>query len=294
MRNSNAHIYESHHSSATKYYNLLLILLIATPLAIGCYVSLQGPWLFTLTMFLTCIPIIALITYLAISSNKLKYELTPKELKIKMGLLNKKIPYNQITQTETIQLSLILKIYGAGMPGLYWGTFTTPTGYTQAYCTKRKGEYISLTLTNDQKIALSPKNNQQFLNALNQQKNNTTYQTNKKTTQTTNNNVIYTQILMVTVAYCAFLSYFFTTYTALPQIIPLQIDFNGLVTRWGNKTELLWLIGLVTSFPIINTAIALKFGKYTRNLLIVLGITFIATTALLALTLHTTTTIIPH
>ena len=293
-RNNNIDIYDSHHSSTTKYYNTLLILLIAIPLGIGCFISLKGPLLFTLTMFLSCIPIAIIITYLAIISSKLKYELSPNELKITFGIFNKKIPYNQITNIEKTQTTLILKLFGAAMPGLYWGLFKTSIGNVQAYCTKITGEdYLVLTLSDNQKIIISPKNPQQLLNTLNQQKppsNTIPYQTNKtKPQKQPTNKIIYTQISTVAIAYSIFLSYFILTYTTLPQIIPMNFDFNGTITRWADKTELIWIAILPIIFPIINTTIALKFGKYTQNLLIILGITFIAIITIFALIIHTIT-----
>ncbi|MCL2643163.1 MAG: PH domain-containing protein [Candidatus Bathyarchaeota archaeon] len=287
--NSSTHIYEAHYSSATKYYNLLLGLLIITPLAIGCFISLKGPLVFTAIMFLTCIPITIGLVYLTIISIKLRYELSPKELKVKFGVFNKKIPYTQITNIENVQLSLMLKLFGAGMPGLYWGLFGTSIGKVQAYCTKLKGDYIALTLTDGQIIVISPKDPQQFLNALNQQKphlNTTTLKTNKIQTQISKK-LIYTQILIVTATYGIFLSYFYLTYITLPQIVPMHFDFNGNITRWADKTELLWIAILPIMFPIINAAMAIKMGKYTtRNILIMLSIIFIATIAIFVPIIH--------
>jgi uncharacterized membrane protein len=278
MRNNhNTQVFDAHYSSATKYYNILLILVIAIPLCIGCFVSLKGPLAFTISMF-ACLPIIALLVYLTISSGNLRYEISDNELKIKILFYTKKIPYTQITNAEKVQLGLMLKLFGAGMPGLYWGMFSTSIGNAQVYGTKRMGDYIALTLTTGQKIVISPKDPQQFLNTLSQQKPNlkTTaiYQTDGKQKQTSPK-LVYTQVLMVTAVYCIFLGYFFIVYTALPQIIPMQFDFSGVVTRFADKTELLWIAGIPIIFPIINAIIALKFGKYSRNLLILLGVTFI-------------------
>jgi hypothetical protein len=237
-------------------------------------------------MFLACILPIAIIICFIISSSKTRYELASTELAVKFGLVNKKIAYTEITYIEKVQLTLGLKIFGAGMPGFYWGTFITSIGNAQVYCTKLCGEYIALTLTDGQKIVLSPKNNEQFFNALNQQKSPfkpiATQQISQSRKQIANK-FIYAQILMVTGAYCMFLSYFFIVYSALPQMVTLQFDFNGAISRWGVKTELLWLAGIPAILPIFNAVFALKFGKYTRNLLIVLGITFIAIITMFAL-----------
>ena len=199
MRNNNrfnTQIYDAYHSATTKYYNALLILLITAPLVVICFISLNGPLIFTVTMFLSCIPIVAIVVYLAIIGSKLKYELSPNEFKVTFGIFNKKIPYTQITNIEKTQLALGMKIFGAGMPGLYWGLFTTSTtGNVQAYCTKLTGDdYIALTLSNGPKIVISPKNPDQFLNALNQKNPalKTTYQTSKneiKKTATANKQI---------------------------------------------------------------------------------------------------------
>ena len=289
MRNShNSHVFDAHYSSATKYYNVLLILLIAIPLLIGCFVSLNGSLYLTLFMFSLVLPIIALLIYLAVSTGNVRYELSSKELKIKILFYTKTISYTQIVSVEKAQLTILLKLFGAGLPGLCWGMFSTSIGNTHVYSTKRMGEYIVLTLADGKKIVLSPKDNDQFLNALNPQnpniKNpaNYIYEEQKQTSK----KLIYTQVLIVTAAYCIFLGYFFTVYPSLPQVIPMQFDFSGAVSRWADKTELLWMAGIPVIFPIINAAIALKFGKYTRSLIILLGLIFIAVIAMFAFILQ--------
>jgi ABC-type proline/glycine betaine transport system permease subunit len=152
MGNSrNINVFDAHYSSAAKYYNALFIFLVAIPLGIGCFVSLNGPIVFTIIMFSCTIPCIALIVYLAISSGRSRYELSCKELGIKILFYNKKISYTQIVNAEKVELSLLVKLFGAGMPGLYCGRFSTSIGNVQAYATKLKGEYIALTLKDGKK-----------------------------------------------------------------------------------------------------------------------------------------------
>jgi hypothetical protein len=69
-------------------------------------------------------------------------------------------------------------------------------------------------------------------------------------------------------------------------MVTMQFDFNGAISRWGAKTELLWLAGIPAILPIINAVFVLKFGKYTRHLLLVLGITFIAIITMFALIMY--------
>jgi hypothetical protein len=62
--------------------------------------------------------------------------------------------------------------------------------------------------------------------------------------------------------------------------VALHFGFDGVANRFGDKSELLWLAGIGALFPIINAILTLKFGKYERGLVILLGIIFIISIAL--------------
>ena len=98
------------------------------------------------------------------------------------------------------------------------------------------------------------------------------YETSKK--------VVYGQVIAVAAAFIAFQTYLVWIYPSLPEIIPVNFDINWNPNRWGHKSELFIIAGIGVVFPIINTILALKFGRYGKELLIFLGIIFIMFTAL--------------
>jgi hypothetical protein len=70
------------------------------------------------------------------------------------------------------------------------------------------------------------------------------------------------------------LGYFFWVYVSLPQVVPVHFGFDGVANRWADKSELLWLTGVAAIFPIINAVLSLKYGKYERGMLLLLGVIF--------------------
>jgi len=93
--------------------------------------------------------------------------------------------------------------------------------------------------------------------------------------------------LAVSAMYIAFLGYFLWVYFQLPQIVPLHFGFNGVANRFGDKSELLWLAGISAMLPIINAILTLKFGKYERGLVILLGTIFIISVAIFVYVINT-------
>jgi hypothetical protein len=68
-------------------------------------------------------------------------------------------------------------------------------------------------------------------------------------------------------------------YPGLPPVIPVHWEFNGAPDRYGGKVEVLWLLGVSVVVPVMNDALCLKFGKYYRGLMVILGAAFILTIA---------------
>jgi hypothetical protein len=287
MKANDVFSYDAHHSSTTKYYNILLILLIMIPVGYVFFLSLEVSLIFSLVLFSVMFVLIVAICF-AVSRGGLWYELSPTEVRVN-GLFNKKVPYTQITKVEKVQLMLLLKVFGGGLPGLYWGLFSTSIGNVSVYCTKRSGDYIMLTLANGQKLLLSPKEPDRFLDAITEQKIPVgTIQTSEiESEKRSLNKFVYAQVLVVTAAFCIFLGYFFIVYPALPQIVPVHFGFNGDVNRWAAKTELLWFAGLAAIFPVFNAVLALKFGRYSRSTVLLLGVAFTIVMAMFAFILYT-------
>ena len=76
-------------------------------------------------------------------------------------------------------------------------------------------------------------------------------------------------------------------YASLPEIVPVHFGFDGVANRWTHKSEVLWLLGTATLFPAINAALSLKFGKYERGIVLLLGAVFIAVIALFIFVFNT-------
>jgi hypothetical protein len=286
-------IYDSHHSKATKYYGLFFLLIFAIPISILLYLMIDGPLFFTVIMFSILLGVYLVMAYFTFASGSLKYELSAKELRIRFGLINKKIAYSQIISVEKVYLSLSLRLFGASLPGFHWGLYRTNIGNAHVYGTKISGDYIVLTLNNGQKIAISPQEPDQFLNALNLTKN----EFGKidlnlmKREEQFMKKYLYIQILSVALVYAVFLGYFFWIYVSLPQIVPVHFGFDGVANRWADKSELLWLAGIACAFPIINGVLSIKFGKYERGLLFLLSIIFVVSAVLFFYALNTIATL---
>jgi len=110
--------------------------------------------------------VLFLFAYLTFFGKNLNYELSTEEIKVNFGLLKKNITYNQIVNTESIDLKIILLIIAHSVPGFQWGSFKTSIGNITAYATKLSGEFVVITLNDGEKIALSPAEPQPFLGAL--------------------------------------------------------------------------------------------------------------------------------
>ena len=289
MYNQNTTIYESHHSKTTKYYGLIFLVIFAIPIGILLFLMLEGPLFFTVIMFSTLIGLYLGMAYFTLASVSLKYELSDKELRIRFGLINKKIAYSKISSVEKVQLALSLRLFGVSLPGLHWGLYRTNIGNAHVYGTRISGDYVVITLQNGEKIAISPQESDRFLNAINESRNGfEKIDLNLiKREEQSEKKYLYAQILSVALVYSVFIGYFFLVYAFLPQIVPVHFGFDGVANRWADKSELLWLAGIAFAFPVINAVLSIKFGKHERGLLVLLGIIFAIAVALFFYALNT-------
>jgi uncharacterized membrane protein len=92
--------------------------------------------------------------------------------------------------------------------------------------------------------------------------------------------MVYGQVLAVATAFTFFLGYLLWIYPSLPEIIPIHFDLNWNPNRWAHKSELFIIAGVAAIFPVINTILTVKFGRYAKELLIFLGVVFIFIIAL--------------
>jgi hypothetical protein len=287
MTSQNTQTYLPHYSGNTKYYGLIFIFIIAIPIGILLYFTLQGPVLVSVCISSILLGVIAVLAYFTFSSS-LKYNITPKEFQINFGIIKKRVPYRQITNVEKINLQLSLRLFGASLPGLHWGLFKTNIGNAHIYATKTTGEFVLITLADGEKIALSPKEPNQFVDALNRKGVMFNSQSTREISELkqSQKRLAYLQVLAVSLAYVAFLGYFFWVYVSLPQIVPVHFGFDGVANRWADKSELLWLTGVAAIFPLVNAVLSLKYGKYERGMLFLLGVIFIVILAVFIFTLN--------
>ncbi len=283
----------AHQTGKTKYYGIIFIVILAIPIGILLYLIAQGPLAFAAAMFVTLIGVLAFLTYFTLKSGSLKYEVTPREVRVAFGLLTKRVPYKQIVKVEKAEMSLSLRLFGASLPGFHWGLFTTSIGRVHVYATKIKGEFVIATLKDGEKIALSPEDPDQLIAALNENTAVFSSQTKQEITiqMQAQKKLAYFQVAAVTIAYLVFLGYFFWVYASLPQTVPVHFGFDGIANRWADKSELLWVAGIAAVFPAINAVLTLKFGKYERWMVILLGAIFVVTIAVFVYAINTIVTV---
>ena len=286
---ANTEIFKAHHSGKNKYYNLTFILIIAIPIGIILYLTLEGPIVFSALMSTILLGVLFLLTYFALSTGNSKYELSTTILTVNFGLIKKRFDYHRITKAEIVNLRTLLRLFGASLPGFHWGLFKTSIGNTHVYATKIEGKFIVLAIDDGERIVLSPEEPERFLETIKHRKPFSEGQTGNEITEETRSSkkTAYMQVLAVSAMYIAFLGYFLWVYFQLPQIVPLHFGFNGVANRFGDKSELLWLAGISAILPIINAILTLKFGKYERGLVILLGTIFIISVAIFVYVINT-------
>jgi uncharacterized membrane protein len=144
-----------------------------------------------------------------------------------------------------------------------------------------RGDLILINLVDGKKIAISPEDPQNFLDEINAWKSRfgTDSPSDLKRVETTRK-IVYTQVLAVATAFTVFLGYLLWIYPSLPEVIPVHFDFNWNPNRWAHKSELFILVGIAAIFPIMNTILTIKFGRYSKELVIFLGVVFIFIIAL--------------
>jgi hypothetical protein len=194
------------------------------------------------------------------------------------------LPYGMIRSAEKVETALTLRLFGGSWPGVHWGLFTTrDRGRVRAYATHYKGEFLLLGLADGSKNLLSPAEPDRMLRALRKQVDFTAPVTGAPAVSGVSRRVVLGQVTVVTVAWILLAVYVASIYSGLPAIIPVHWDFNGHVNRYGDKVEVLWLLGMSAMFPVINALLTLKFGKYETGLSIILGGVFLGVITIFAL-----------
>jgi len=281
-------VFKASYNKNTMRWGLLISIAVSTPLFIILALGREGPILFIVFMVSIFAVISALLLYTTLSGRKMNYELQDNEFRVNFSPMNFRIPYTFIKDVGKSSITLILRLFGGSWPGLHWGLFKTDIGRIYAYSTKRRGEFILLNLIDGRKIAISPQEPEEFIDEINIRRNLygtaspsdiRLFETSKKT--------IYVQILTVAGVYLVFLGYFLSVYPLLPEVIPVHFDLNWNPNRWAHKSELFLMAGIAAIFPLINTILTLKFGKYSKGLIIFLGTIFIFVIALFLAIINT-------
>ncbi|MCK5628630.1 DUF1648 domain-containing protein [Candidatus Bathyarchaeota archaeon] len=266
----------------TMVWGLILVALIDIPLLLIFFLGIQGPIFFSILMGGILILIDGLVLSLAFLGKRMNYKLEKDDLTVNFGFRKRKIPYSSICNVQLSSTKLLLRLFGASWPGLHWGLYKAKdVGHVWVYSTKMKGDFILINLVDEKKIAISPEDPKIFLDAINAWKSRfgTDSPSEVKTFETTRK-MVYAQVLAVAAAFAVFLGYLLWIYPSLPEIIPVHFDFNWNPNRWAHKSELFILAGTVAIFPIINTILTIKFGRYAKEILIFLGVIFISVIAL--------------
>jgi len=270
-------IFKPSHNQNTLIWGLLFLTIIDTPLMLLFFIGSNGPIFFYVIMGAFILLIDGLIISLSILSKKMSYKLGEDDFTVDFGFSKRRIPYTSIDKVQLSHTTLQLRLFGASWPGIHWGLYKAKDiGSVWVYSTKMKGDFILIDLVNRKKIAISPEEPETFLNEINAQKGRfgksipseiEKFEGSKR--------AIYIQVIAVAFAFLVFLGYLLWLYPSLPEIIPLHFDFNWNPNRWGHKSELFIIAGVAAIFPVINTVLAIKFGRYGRELLIFLGVVFI-------------------
>ncbi len=275
-------VFPAQQSTKSKFYSLIFLLIIAVPITILIFLFLQGPLLFTISMSALLLAVLGMLAYFAVAGAKTSnYEIVPNSMRANFGLLKKTVPFDRIAKAEVANFNVLLRLFGASLPGFHWGLFRTSIGNLHLYATKISGDFLVLTLTDGEKYAFSPQDPQGMLVAIERNRGQSIQKNPLEIKRQENSlkRLVYLQVAVVSLVYTAFLGYFFWVYVSLPQIVPLHFGFDGVPNRFGDKSELLWLAGLTAALPLINAVLTLKFGKHERGFVLLLGTIFVVVSA---------------
>jgi len=246
------------------------------------FLGSQGPTFFFVIIGAILLLINGLILSLSFLGKRMSYKLGEDDFIVNFGFSKRRIPYSLINNVQLSHITLLFRLFGASWPGLYWGLFRVKDiGSVWVYSTRMRGDFVLLDLVNGKKIVLSPEDPETFLNEIHTQKSRFgTSSPSEIEKFEPSKRAVYIQVIAVISAFLVFLGYLLWIYPSLPEIIPMHFDFKWNPDRWAHKSELFIIAGVAAIFPVINTVLALKFGRYGKELLIFLGVVFILVIAL--------------
>ena len=267
-------------TKSTSVWGLILLLLIDIPFLFLLFFSFQGFSMLFVILAVVLLLVDCLVLSLSFLGKRMKFKIQENTFSINFGFSKREIPYSAIKDVKLSKTTLLFRLFGASWPGLHWGLYTAKDiGKVWVYSTKMSGEFVLIELVDGNKIVVSPENSEQLYTELNNQRN----MFEKSITvlaSDSSKRLVYLQVASVAGAFFVFLGYLLWIYPTLPEIIPVHFDLNMIPNRWGHKSELFIIAGIAAIFPIINSILVLKFGKYGKTLTVFLGIIFVLLMAL--------------
>lgn len=255
-------------------WGVALSVLIPVPLFLLAFLGLRGPVVIASAFGAMGIFLFSFMLCLTISSRRMSYEVRNKEIAINFRLGGLRIPYAAISFVGLSRVTLILRIFGGSWPGFHWGVFEEKRlGRVRVYSTRAIGDLVLIRLVNGDRIVISPREPERFLEAVRAQADSfgqmksedlDSYYVSRRS--------VYLQVLVVAAVYAGFLAYVLWVYPSLPEVMPVHSGLDGKPDRWGHKSELLAVPVIAAFFPLLHAVLALKFGRYDKALTIFLSI----------------------
>ena len=271
-------VFRPNQTRSTMIWGLVVLAIIDIPLLLVFFLGFQGPTFSLVILAVILCLVNGIVVSLGFLGKRMSYNLGENEFTVNFGLSKRKIPYSTIRNVQLSQTALLFRLFGASWPGLHWGLYSAKdVGRVWVYSTRISRDFVLIEQVDGKKIAISPENPESFLNEIHSKKSRfATSNPGEIKTFEASTRLVYLQVVSVAAAFFVFLGYLLWIYQTLPEIIPVHFDFNWNPNRWAHKSELFIIAGVAAIFPAINTIVTLKFGKYGKELVIFLGIIFIA------------------
>jgi hypothetical protein len=257
-----------------------LLLIIDVPIFALLFFSFQQVSVLFVALIAVLLIVDILVLSLGFLGKRMAFTVQDNMFSISFGFSKRKIPYSEIKDVKVSETALLFRLFGASWPGLHWGLYTAKDlGKVWVYSTKISGDFVLVELVDGNRILVSAEDAQALCNELNTKRDQFGTATEAQALDKSKR-FVYLQVAAVAGAFFVFLGYLFWIYPTLPEIIPVHFDLNMVPNRWGNKSELFLIAGIAAIFPILNSVLVLKFGKYAKTMTIFLGIIFILLMAL--------------
>ncbi len=267
-------VFRPRQTKSSFVWAVVLLLIIDVPICAILFFSFQE----ISVLFVALITVLAIIDGLILSlgflGKRMAFTVNENTFSVTFGLSNRKIPYSEIKDVKTCETSLLIRVFGASWPGLHWGLYTAnELGKVWVYSTKIKGDFVVIELVDGKKVVVSPEDSLGLCKELNTKRNQFGTAAHVQDLDSSKR-FVYLQVAAVAGAFFVFLGYLLLIYPTLPETIPVHFDLNMIPNRWGYKSELFLIAGIAAVFPVLNSVLVLKFGKYSKTMTAFLGILF--------------------